>query len=73
MKSKAGRTNPRYDALMASEVCFAVLAADDFVRVEVDIVLEAHLPGPPSSGDAGGRGLKDEEILRHFPAQPLLM
>lgn len=40
-------TYPRDDGLVASEVGLATLAADDVVRVQVDVVLEAHLSGPP--------------------------
>ena len=35
-------TYPTYDLVMVSEVGFAVLAAVDFLGIEVDVVGEAH-------------------------------
>ena len=32
---------------MACEMCLAILAPNDLVRVQVDVVLETHLSGPP--------------------------
>lgn len=36
------RTYSAYDRIVASEMCFAVLAAEDLVGVEVDVVCEPH-------------------------------
>ena len=53
-----GLSYATYDRIMAREMGFAVLAAEDLVRVQVDVVREPH-PGRFEGGEAEERRVKD--------------